>query len=450
MSETVQETPAAAGDERLPVLDLIRGVAILGILPANIPHYSGALEWLDTRWSDGSASDLAVVSLTLLLIDIKFITLLAMLFGAGMELQRARAAEKRRSGVFFAYYVWRQALLFLIGLMHGVLLWYGDILVPYAILGVVALVFALLIPGRALFWVVVLLEAIFFCFLLLWAGAASAGLGGAPPPREEPIRLERPYRFPEVFEPVQRGLTPEQVGKEYERRFTLYFSAANQERIYGGGSYADMVAHRAFLTPFLYAGELVFIGPHLLACFLLGAWFVRTGLFHRPQDHRTLLWRLVGVGLAVAVPIHLGALGFYLARASAGGPSPESVGEQVLNLAGALPQSLAYLGLLILWQQSGSLPWLQYCLRAVGRMALTCYLTETVLCTTLFYSYGLGMFGRLSRTQDMLVVVGVWLILLVAAPLWLRVFRMGPVEWVWRCLAEFRLRPLLRSNAEAA
>jgi uncharacterized protein len=448
MSEAVQETSATApaGDERLPVLDLIRGVAILGILPANIPLYSGALEWMDTRWSDGSWSDRAVVALTLLLIDVKFITLLSMLFGAGMELQRARAAEKRRSGVFFGYYVWRQALLFLIGLMHGVLLWYGDILAPYAILGVVALVFAMLIPGRALFWVVVVLEAIFFCFLLVWAGAAAAGLGG-PPPRDEPIQLERPYRFPEVFQPLRPGLTPEQIGKEYERRFTLYFSAANQERIYGGGSYADMVTHRAFLTPFLYAGALVFIGPHLLACFLLGAWFVRIGLFQRPQDHRPLLWRLVGFGLAVAVPLHLAAVGFYLARAAAA--APESAGEQVLNMAGALAQSLAYLGLLILWQQSGALPWLQYSLRAVGRMALTCYLTETVLCTTLFYSYGLGMFGRLTRTQDVLVVVGVWLFLLVAAPLWLRVFRMGPVEWLWRCLAELRLRPLLRSGTEA-
>jgi uncharacterized protein len=106
--------------------------------------------------------------------------------------------------------------------------------------------------------------------------------------------------------------------------------------------------------------------------------------------------------------------------------------------------------LLILWQQSAALPWLQYSLRAVGRMALTCYLTETVLCTTLFYSYGLGMFGGLSRVQDLLVVFAVWLVLLVMAPLWLQVFRMGPVEWVWRCLAEFRLRPLLRWGSETA
>lgn len=444
MADSVQD---AGGFERLPALDLLRGVAILAILPANIPYFSGATEWMDARWSDGSWADRLVVVGTLLVIDLKFITLLSMLFGAGMELQRARAAE--RPFRFAGYYLWRQALLFLIGLAHGILLWYGDILVPYAVLSVVALLFAMLIRGRGLFWAVVVLESIFVGLLLLWSAATLAGVGGTPPKLETPVELKQPYAVTEIFRPVDRGLTPQQKGEEYQRRFLTYFSEANQVRIYREGAYSDMVVHRAIFAGCGWLAALIFIGPHLLACFLLGAWFVRIGLFQQPQAHASLLRRLVVVGLAIAVPLHLVAAALYLRRGE-GSTVLDMVGEQVLNMAGALPQSLAYLGLLILWQQSGTLPGLQRRFRAVGRMALTCYLTETALCTTLFYSYGLALFGRLSRAQDALVVLGVWLILLLAAPLWLRVFTMGPVEWVWRCLADFRLRPLLRTRREAA
>src|SRR5262249_36504148 len=103
-----------------------------------------------------------------------------------------------------------------------------------------------------------------------------------------------------------------------------------------------------------------------------------------------------------------------------------------------------YFGLLILWSRSGRLPWLQARLRAVGRMALTNYLMQSVLCGFVFYGYGLGLFGQMGAAAGLLVVFGVWLLGLAWSPIWLKCFQLGPVEWAWRSLADLRWRPLLR------
>src|SRR5262249_26976478 len=122
----------------------------------------------------------------------------------------------------------------------------------------------------------------------------------------------------------------------------------------------------------------------------------------------------------------------------------------LLNGWGALALALAYLGLLLRWSASGRLPLLQAIFRAVGRMALTNYLMQSVLCGLVFYGYGLGWFDRVNRTQMLLVVLAVWLLELVWSPIWLHFFTMGPVEWLWRSATDGRPRPMLRRRGELA
>jgi uncharacterized protein len=153
---------------------------------------------------------------------------------------------------------------------------------------------------------------------------------------------------------------------------------------------------------------------------------------------------MIVIGLAVGIPCHLAAVAAY----SAGG-AKNALGidmyaglASLLNGLGALAQALAYLGVLLRWSASGWFPWLQARFRAVGRMALTNYLLQSVLCGLVFYGYGLGLFDRVNRIQALLVVAGVWLFELVFSSVWLRFFTMGPVEWLWRGLAAWQFKPL--------
>ena len=111
---------------------------------------------------------------------------------------------------------------------------------------------------------------------------------------------------------------------------------------------------------------------------------------------------------------------------------------------GALPLTLAYLGLVLFWSRSGYLQWLQQRLRAVGRLALSNYLLHSVLLGWIFYGYGLGLYTQVGRAAALGIVLAIWILQLGLSPVWLRYFQMGPVEWLWRSLADRRRRPFLR------
>jgi uncharacterized protein len=176
----------------------------------------------------------------------------------------------------------------------------------------------------------------------------------------------------------------------------------------------------------------------LLGCFLLGIWLLRRGVFHNLAKHRRLLLGFVAVGLLVGLPLQVG-------YAITSARTPNSVVSTLFWVCGAPLLALGYLGLFSFWSLSGRAEWLQRRFRAVGRMALTNYLLQSVICTTLFYSYGFALYGRLGRGPLLLVVAAVWLFELALSPVWLRFFHMGPVEWVWRSLAEGRRKPFLRA-----
>jgi uncharacterized protein len=413
-SEGALALPALpAAEDRLPALDLIRGVAILAILPANLIQFSGPA--FGNQPVFASALDRVVAAVILLLVDVKFITLLSILFGVGLGLQfdRAQARGDRR---FPRYYLWRQVLLLLIGVCHALLLWWGDILTAYAIVGAMALGVTLLgrgwvrgvaIGGLAWHYVLLLLflvVALLFGNLFAQSRPIQAGQG----PDEQPLSLF----FGEG---------------SFEERRERYTTPQNQKAIYRHGHFAHLLENRAyFYTSQLMA--LPFGAPGMLACFLIGVLVLRAGLFHDLHAHlRPARW-FVALGLGIGVPLHVVAAVVYLVDPRSQLPGP-------LNQLGALPQALLYLVLLVLWSQSGLLPWLQSHLRAVGRMALTNYLMQSVLCTLVFYGYGLGLYGRIGLTETLPVLLGIWLLQLLLSPLWLRFFSVGPVEWLWRKLA---------------
>jgi uncharacterized protein len=427
-------TPPADGGERIPSLDLVRGVAILGILLANIPLFSYPADLLGNRASDGGLTDRVAVSLTLFFIDNKFITLFSILFGAGLALQADRANAAGRP--FTAYYLRRLGLLFLIGLAHALLLWFGDILTSYAIVGVFALFLSRLRPRGV--WVSMAVCFAWSYALLLLLSVAIPLAGEAemrqwveekrdPEVKKQAEALERPVPFLDLSDPTPISSSS----------LDLYFSPRNQVLIYQRGTFTDMGVNRA-VALFLFACQFwPAVGWYLLGCFLLGTQLLRRGLFQEPGQHGVLIRRLILFGLGWGIICHTAAVLVYWR-------DPDGAFSWFFNLWGALAQALGYLGLLLLWSHSGRAEWLQRRLRAVGRMALTNYLMQSLLCSFIFYSYGLALYGRVSRTQALAVVAGIWLLQLAVSPLWLHFFQMGPVEWLWRCLADGKLRPLLR------
>ncbi len=122
--------------------------------------------------------------------------------------------------------------------------------------------------------------------------------------------------------------------------------------------------------------------------------------------------------------------------------SYEMHGSFFFNYFGSVVVALGHVGMLMLIVQSGALAWLTRRLAAVGRMALSNYLTHSIVCTTLFYGYGFGLFGDINRTGLAAIVLIIWVSQLLLSPIWLRHFRFGPAEWLWRSLTYWKLQPM--------
>ncbi len=226
--------------------------------------------------------------------------------------------------------------------------------------------------------------------------------------------------------------------KKVQREFTVFFSRHNQNRIYREGSYGEQTFDR--LLKFLISQPMgqIILGPQLLACFLFGAFLTRSGFFSDPEVYRRWRpWFLAG-GLLLGVPLHVASLILMFAGEKY---AMMSTGP---HQAGAIGIALVYLTLLTGWAQSQRAVWLRERFQAVGRLALTNYLSQTVICITIFYSFGFALYGTLGRPTTLLVVLGVWLVQLLVSPLYLKVFRIGPVEWLWRSLALRRRLPILK------
>jgi len=388
--------PARGG--RLSSLDLIRGIAILGILPVHILIFGGPGFAEKPDPASIPAAEKAIAILVMMVLEGKMVTLLSILFGVGLAIQ---ADHARAAGQPFApYYGRRMGVLFCFGVLHALLLFALDILTSYAVVGLMAL-FLLGKSDRTRKWVCVLNLA--WCYgsltLLALLIMASAPASGSPPPP-----------LPPSVQPIEG-----------------YFSAESEIRIFRDGTLGQMIVFRAISASLLAIFFWLESAWYLLACVLIGIALVRQGVFHQPSAHRPFLRKLMIFGLILCLPFQVAAVMGYL-------NDPNEI-YMFWTIMGGLPLALAYLAWIVSWAESRRLPWLQARLREVGRMALTNYLLQSLLCGFIFYSYGLRLFDSISVVSAYLFVIGIWLFLMLTSWLWLRRFQLGPVEWLWRRLA---------------
>jgi uncharacterized protein len=396
--------------ERIASLDVLRGFAVLGILVMNIQSFSmiGAAYMNPYAYGDLGAANLFIWFASHLLFDMKFMAIFSMLFGAGVVLMadRRAAAGKPSAGVHYRRMLW----LLLFGAAHGWLLWYGDILFTYAVCGLWIYLLRKLKP-RTLIIIGIALVSVSSAVSLFW----QFTMPWWPPGQIEQMNDEWWAPPPEI------------VAKEN----AAYRGSWTEQQLYRGPSVLFMQTF-VLLTSMLWrCGGLMLIG---MALYRLG--------YLSAEREDASYWRLIGFGLVVGVPLIIAGV---VTRETTGWDVRTGfMGGSQFNYWGSVPVALAWIAVVMLVCRHGLFPKLTAALAMVGRMALSCYLLETVICTTIFYGHGLGLYGHVERTGQLAITVAVWTILLVFCPWWLARFRFGPFEWLWRSLTYWRLQPLKR------
>jgi uncharacterized protein len=405
--------PVAAA-ERIANLDVLRGVALCGILLMNIRTMSmpEPAYFFPYTWGDMTGVNGAVWYLTELLASSKFITLFSLLFGAGIVLMndKARAAGRGFAGLHYR----RMFYLLLIGMVHGYLIWEGDILASYAVCGGWAFLFRNRRPRTLIISGVV---------ALLIGTAILIGSWLSSPSWPEEVRAA-----------WVTGLNP-----SYEAQLEQV------EQMTGG--FADQMEHRFGSTLSMQTSTLPFYMIWRAGgTMLLGMALFKLGWLSGRARRRT--YRImVAVALLVGIPLTW----YGIARQDAIGWEPLQTffAAALWGYWASFATALGWLGLVMLWCGSTFALDLRRRFAALGRMALTNYLLQSVIGSLIFYGYGLALFGRVPHVGQLAICVGVWAVQLWWSPRWLARFRFGPVEWLWRSLSYRKRQPFRRKDTPA-
>lgn len=383
--------------------DGLRGFAILGILAVNISLMSAPLVFLPPDQVPGggfgSANDIAS-GVVAWLFSGKFISMLAILFGAGMGIMATRMlAQGRLRRVIFLR---RSIFLLVLGLAHMLLLFPGDVLFTYGITCLLAMIFLRRSVRTLLWWAGGIAAFGLALSLLLAAASLVAGSG------------EGLNGDPDALALVQSA--------------------------YATRDYADVILSNAIASAVVQIAQAVFGQVWILPLFLVGMAAAKAGVVSDPAAHRLLLRRLMVIGLAVGLPLNavlfsVGLGGVFGLRAD-DTPVALALVLPVITTLGAPLLAVGYASVL-------TLLWLRVrppaALVNVGRMALTAYLLQSVLGFAFFF--GTGLYGDLGFATALLVVPVIWVVLLVVCTLWLRRFNYGPLEWVLRLWTYLRIPP---------
>jgi uncharacterized protein len=403
-----QPTPVAAG-ERIETLDVLRGFALLGILAMNIRAMAAPFSAYMYPYAlfDYTGTNRAAYVFTSSVFDLKMMGLFSMLFGAGVLLYAAKPAAEGRPprGLWFRRMFW----LLVIGLVHAYLIWPGDILVPYALCGILLLWWVRRLPAWALAAGAILMLSV---GALLTVGHGMSWDTMPAAQRAQEAEMWMPTR-----------------------------EQAQQQLAQLHGSYPEVVAHRAefvFMAQTLYF--LVFFFWRAGGMMLLGMALYKWGFLdgrRETRDYVRFALICIPAGLALA---WYGTAALERVRFA----MPQRTSADLWNWVGAVLASIGYAAALITAVQRRALPRLRRALAAVGQMAFSNYLLQSIITSVLFLGWGFGLAGRFDYAQQLLVVVAICVLQLVVSPLWLARYRFGPAEWLWRSLTYWQMQPMRR------
>lgn len=447
--------------ERIQAMDVLRGLALLGIALMNVEFFNRPLADLGAGMpADLHGADLWASWFIHTFVRGKFWTMFSLLFGMGFAVMLLRARQSGRA--FVPSYLRRALVLALFGVVHGVLVWEGDILLGYAT-GAMLLLLALF--GRAwqglaiaagigaVAWLLALPQAYGFVAVVGMAGLVGFYLRRPGPADQRPLRAGLAlYLAPVLLLTLGAAISmvvprpvvePAQTMQSRARLAEHQYGVDREERVMSTGRYAEAVAVRALQFGREYMEQAGFMA-FVLGLFLVGMWLVQSGVMQEPQRHlplfRGLAWVALPLGTVLVVASSLVATRHV--------PMQNDREWQLamgLQLLGNLPMTLGYMAVVVLALQRAAWRRLLAWLAPMGRMALTNYLMQSVLGTLFFYGYGLGHWG-MPRMQQVAYVLVVFLLQLLLSRWWLARFRFGPLEWLWRW-ATYGRRPPMRVAA---
>jgi uncharacterized protein len=418
-------TATTSPPPRIATLDIVRGVAVMGILAMNIVGFAMPFNaYLNpTAYGMEGRADYISWLFSFVFIDGKMRGLFSFLFGASMLLVIERAEAKGEAPAASHYR--RMAWLLVFGLLHYYLIWFGDILAGYAMVGMVAYLFRRLEPRKLILWGVSFL----IVSMLIWGGLAFA-LG-------------------ELQRAVQGGTADAAMAAEWAEAQGKFGPLAGQPlaealALHRGG-WAGLVEHRLIdhgLAPF---SGLPMFGWETLAYMLFGMAALKTGFLTGGWSRSGYLKALL-IGYGIGIPAY-GVLAWLLTRDGFSVPGILAVTMSATTPFRAL-MIVATAALVILATGGGGA--LVDRIAAAGRAAFTNYLGTSIVMTTLFYGYGFGLFGTMSRSELWIAVVPMWALMLLWSKPWLDRFRYGPLEWLWRSLARWSPQPLRNAQPAAS
>jgi uncharacterized protein len=384
--------------DRIISLDILRGVAVLGIFWMNIQSFSApfAAYANPTAYGDFSGVNLWLWALGHIFVEFKFMTIFSMLFGVGIAVFYQRATAKGLDAVTLNNRRMRWLVIF--GLMHAYLIWYGDILFTYALCGFIAVKFVntglkkLLTISGALF-----LVPIVFTFM---------------------IHLTASYDDPGSLTEAMSYWSPSDA--ELQSEIAAFKGSWLESRIENSS--------KALL--FQLVG-IFFVSWRALSLMLIGIVMFKTGFITaslKPATYRLISSAGIGLGVFITTIGMVQNLkhGFSLQYSS-------DIGG-LFNYVGSLVSAVGYIALIMLFVKSQYFTGLKSLLTNVGKMAFTNYIMQSVLASLIFYGFGLNYFAEVSRAESLIVVPLVWLLQLVLSTFWLSRYRQGPLEGVWRRL----------------
>ena len=410
---------ASEQGQRIATLDIVRGVAVMGILAMNIIAFSMPPEAYMNPMAYGldTTADFVAWVVSFIFVDGKMRGLFSFLFGASMLLviQRAELSGQPARAVHFRRMGW----LAVLGLLHFFLIWYGDILFSYAIIGMVAWLFRNSSDEKLYKWAFwLLLTQLIGMGMMSMSFFELSAAASAPGASAETLRqwtiMKAEFAVPSATRLAET--------------LQLY-----------RGDYAGILGNRATeQANFLVIG-LFFFGGETLAYMLLGMAALKGGFLTGEWDDAA--YRKVALaGFGVGIPAYA-AMAWILQASNFSAPMIMAVswGATVVFRPAMIYATAA---LIILMTRRGGA--VVDRIAATGRAAFTNYLGTSLVMTTLFYGYGAGLYGRLGRAEVWLVVVAMWAVMLLWSKPWLDRYRYGPLEWLWRTLARGKVQPMRR------
>ena len=416
---------AVTEPDRIASLDIVRGIAVMGILAMNIVAFAMPFQAYmnPTAYGLESNADLASWAFSFVFVDGKMRGLFSFLFGAStlLVIERAERSGASPARVHYARMLW----LLVFGLIHYYFIWFGDILAGYALTGLVLYFFRNLGVRALIIWGCALVTVQFLLFGSIGVGAVYLSQAAAAP-NPDPEMMEQ-WRM------MREGMAP------------LEGAALNGKLALFQGPYSGLVDFRI-----IQRGDAPFTGVFLfgwetLAYMLFGMAALKSGLF-RGEWSMDRYRSIAVIGLGVAIPVYA-LLAWLLVRDGFSIPM-----LFLLSLAATVPlrpvMVIGYVALIILITRRGGA--LVERIAAAGRAAFTNYLGTSILMTTFFYGYGFGFYGSMSRIELWIVVIAMWALMLLWSKPWLERYRYGPLEWLWRSLARLRPQPMRRPTLGAA